>query len=297
MLLQTFLEVSSQRTVFQRTRPIRAIAGFFISISTFAAAVDISFPDSSTIRFDAAENTAGYYILEESEDLSLFYGLAIELGSEAPLWDVIIDPLVAPKAFYRVQAPSLFAPNDTDGDGIDDVYELLRPEILDPLDPTDANLDPDNNGLTHLQEYLRSILGTDDPPQFYSREWSTFNFGAPTEAAISREYTTFNFGEPSANIEAISSEFSIYNGSGPQPYSAIPLSVSKEISLYNLGEPSAPVEAISKEISLYNGSGPPTYPSLPQNLSREISVFNFGAPSSPIEAISREVSVNALFVD
>lgn len=45
---------------------------------------------------------------------------------------------------------------DTDGDGIPDGWEAQHG--LDPLDPTDANLDSDSDGLTDYEEYL---LGTD----------------------------------------------------------------------------------------------------------------------------------------
>lgn len=268
--------------------------GVFAAATSLAFAVEVTYPDADTIRFATPENSAGYYILEESFDLVDFPGIDIDLGANAPIWDVMIDPVVTPMAFYRVRSASVFTPLDTDGDGIDDIYELLRPGILDPLDPSDADLDPDGNGLNHLQEYLRAILDIETAPQYYSRELTSFNFGAPVDAALSREYTAFNFGAPTARLEAFSAEVSIYNGSGPQPYDGIQLSLSREWTVFNLGAPTAAVEAFSKEVSIYNGSGPPLYADLPQTYSRELTVFNLGAPTAPIEAISREVSVNAL---
>lgn len=47
-------------------------------------------------------------------------------------------------------------PPDTDDDGLPDDWELFYG--LDPLDPTDGDLDSDADGLTNIQEYLH---GTD----------------------------------------------------------------------------------------------------------------------------------------
>ena len=47
---------------------------------------------------------------------------------------------------------------DSDGDGLPDAWEAQYPSILNPLDPNDANLDSDGDGLTNWKEYL---YGTD----------------------------------------------------------------------------------------------------------------------------------------
>lgn len=255
--------------------------------------VETDFVNRSTLRFTTTEAPFEYYLLQEGSDLADFQATALALGAEAPIWDLTLDPTTRPRSFFRVMAASIFTPLDSDGDLIDDIYELNHPEILDPLDPTDAQLDPDNNGLTHLQEYLRNLTGGDNAPQYLSREITAFNFGAPSEAALSREITLFNLGAPSAPIEAISRPVSIYNGSGPNPYPQIPQAISRELTVYNLGSPSAPVEAISRSVSVYNGSGPLAVTFMPQVISREVTLFNLGEPSAPIEAISREVSVLA----
>ena len=48
------------------------------------------------------------------------------------------------------------SPEDTDGDGMPDGWEVLHG--LNPFDPSDAHEDPDGDGLTNLEEYL---AGTD----------------------------------------------------------------------------------------------------------------------------------------
>ncbi|MCI0534262.1 MAG: hypothetical protein L0Z50_03435, partial [Verrucomicrobiales bacterium] len=67
-------------------------------------------------------------------------------------------PLLAPARFYRVERVLLSAAKDVDSDGLDDAYELRYRPRLDPLDPADAHLNPDNDSLDTLAEYR---AGTD----------------------------------------------------------------------------------------------------------------------------------------
>jgi hypothetical protein len=56
-------------------------------------------------------------------------------------------------AFYRVQQVPIAQPLDSDGDGIDDVYELRHASFLHPLYANDAGQDFDGDGRSNLQEY------------------------------------------------------------------------------------------------------------------------------------------------
>lgn len=279
---------SNPPTIFILTSAIAA--GLAASLSAATTALTISRTQNG-IFLETPADDRSYFILNQSESLVTFQPISLELGTGGVLWEVV-DPTAA-RQFFQVRQVSIFAPEDTDGDTIDDLYELSHPD-LDPLNGADADLTIPGQQITYLQQY-RNIFGfSDDTPQFYSREVTAFNFGAPVDAAISREFTLFNFGEASAPVEAISQEISIYNGSGPLPYAEMPQVYSREVTTFNFGSPSAAVEAISREVSLYNGSGPLPYADMPQVYSREVTTFNFGSPSAPIEAISREVSVFAI---
>jgi len=102
----------------------------------------------------ASDNEAGAY---EAIDLHpwrscLVEGtnvLAVEVHQSSPASaDLVWDAELA----YSTVLP----PPDTDGDGIPDDWESANG--LNPMDPADANQDPDSDGFTNLKEYL---AGTD----------------------------------------------------------------------------------------------------------------------------------------
>lgn len=242
-------------------------------------------------------NPFAYYTLEWTEDFQAFTPVGLSLGDVGPVlaYSVLLGPS---QGFFRVQSHDIFSPIDSDGDGIDDRYELQHAGCLNPLLYADASQPCLVPGLSNYQQYLRDLFGGPGVAlQFFSHETSVFNFGAPTanveaispelsvynanpgsgppisfiNQVFSREVTTWNFGSPSANIEAN----------------------SREATVFNFGSPSANIEANSKEVSVYNanpGSGPPAT-EFNQIEGRELTVFNFGAPTALWEAISREISV------
>jgi hypothetical protein len=247
-----------------------------------------------------ANDPGKYFLLEYSENMTNWVPADMSLGDPS---QVEIVPGVQ-KGFFRAIPYGKHAPLDSDGDGIDDVYELNNRTFLNPLDPTDGSkLAPNGGGLTNYQVYLSLFNITSYKIlQRESREVSVFNFGSPsaTFEANGREQSVFNFGSPSATLEANSREISLYNGQHV-PYSDLTQIETREVSVFNFGvapgtnpsdpgSPPATAEVITKEVSVYNGQQVP-YSDLAQIETREVSVFNFGSPTAPIEAISREVSV------
>ncbi|MCI0636375.1 MAG: VCBS repeat-containing protein, partial [Actinobacteria bacterium] len=104
------------------------------------------------VGFDAREGF--YYILYRD-------GVPVAVALTQPGPDELFDPSAPPGVTaddYTVENQPLDEPLDLDGDGIDDVFELLHPDILDPLDSSDAHVDHDGDGRSNLLEYLE---GTD----------------------------------------------------------------------------------------------------------------------------------------
>lgn len=244
---------------------------------------------SDTVTINYLQDARYYYLLQSSNDLSSWANADMSLGDPVELQ-------LAPgtlSEFYQALPLDIHAPLDTDGDGIDDLYELHHPEALDPLDPTDAaEFAPGSNAQTNYQAYL-AINGITSYKllQRFSREVSVFNGGAPTAAyeATSREWSVFNLGVASAGLEAISREISIYNGNAV-PVSDLPEIVSREWTVFNQSPAPSAIEAVSREVSIYNGNAPPVN-DMSIAVSREWSVFNFGAEPTSVVTLSREVSV------
>ena len=256
---------------------------------------------SVNLHIDA--DPLSYFFLKQSTDLENFTPFSMVLGIQPTTWPLSTEDV--PTRFFQVTQISLFAPEDSDGDGIDDVYEIRHP-ILNPLDGTDAALPSGNGMLTYLQEYRATFGFNTNPPEALSRAVSAFNFGTAFDSAISREIDVFNFGESLRST--ISREVSVFNLGAP-PYSSRSFSreisvfngdsgiltevaeaYSREISLFNIGASYSSIDVVSRETSVFNG-GFISNSGIAEVHSRENSVFNFGAPSSSVNAVSREVSI------
>lgn len=112
----------------------------------------------SRVRFPSEADF--YYVLCAGEDVTgIEPPLAVQVGGAGT--GELVDERAAQlqqRAFYLVKRVHSTAPLDSDGDGIDDWYELQRPAILDPLNHADALLDTDEDDRSARQEYSE---GTD----------------------------------------------------------------------------------------------------------------------------------------
>lgn len=153
---------------------------------TPGGAVELEFPAESR----------SYYILYEGEDVtSIDIPTGMVEGQDA-LLNVTSGRPQTDSRFYRLtRLPEEF-PRDSDGDGIDDLYELRRPSILNPFDPSDALLDSDTDGRSNLREYER---GTN--PVVIDSELTTLVATSPFDGegavAVTRE-TILQFSAPLA---------------------------------------------------------------------------------------------------
>lgn len=278
-------------------RHLSRIAVLFAALAGGAAADETSFPASfdpfpysfgrvgGEYRLGAGTGYTYYYIaFERTADLRQpFATVALALGSPAPLFGYTPGP-GEPQGFFHLAAIDVFSPRDTDGDGIDDLWELHNG--LDPVNPADA-LQPSTiaPGMTNL-EYYRNHFGISRVTGFYSGEVSFYNH----PFAISTEVSVFNFPNTTgASKQAISTEVSVFNV--PPASATFQQAISTEVSVFNVPQfTGSSAEAISREVSVFNV--PPFAGHSVESISKELSVFNFPPPSGrSLEAISREVSV------
>ncbi|HRI16661.1 MAG TPA: hypothetical protein PLX89_27020, partial [Verrucomicrobiota bacterium] len=105
-----------------------------------------------------------YYILYRGDDLQTVQApaaLAAGPSSVDPQPVELTDDIalvLSSTRFYRVERVPITAPKDSDGDGLDDVYELTRRRLLDALNASDATQDPDGDRQLTVDEYR---AGTD----------------------------------------------------------------------------------------------------------------------------------------
>ncbi len=116
---------------------------------------DIGRDATGAVVVEYQSRPEAYHLLQSGTVLpSVNLPVAARLGIEGS--DELRDGTgIEAKVFYQVLEIPLDQPRDTDGDGIDDVYELERPAQLNPLDAADASqLAPGGGGKAYLQDYV-----------------------------------------------------------------------------------------------------------------------------------------------
>lgn len=117
---------------------------------------------AGTFQLRAVPVPRHYLILEQTINQAAYSAIEVLLPpSNAPLPILLPFHTNLTQAAFRLRAQPYDQPVDTDGDGIDDLFELLRPHALNPLNPLDAHEDADGDGISNLQEYLD---GTEPAP-------------------------------------------------------------------------------------------------------------------------------------
>ena len=173
-------------------------------------------PVAGGVRITAPADSTTYFILQQSDTLAGFAAVSMALGDTGAQWDAASAGI--PRRFWNVRQVSVWAPADSDNDGIDDIYEIRHP-VLNPLNSADATLTVPGQVFTYLQEY-RTLYGLGNAsPEVYSREVSFFNGeGGPAQGGIPEVY---------------SREVSFFNGEGGPAQGGIPEVYSREVSFLN----------------------------------------------------------------
>ena len=116
----------------------------------------VSLDESNRPRLEFEGDTNSYYVLYRGYTVTnVTTPIVLKFGTDANGVLVDAEPFDGQSAtrFFRIRKIPLVLPMDTDGDGIDDLYEVARPNILNPLNAADGGRDPDSDDLTNAEEY------------------------------------------------------------------------------------------------------------------------------------------------
>jgi hypothetical protein len=114
---------------------------------------------SGLLSFQHATRSDSYYVLYYRSNLyAVEEPNALRLGTGGDLtWGKFLSGAqgaATVQGYFRVREVPTASPLDLDGDGMDDIFERGYPGVLNPLDPLDAQKDPDRDGDSNLKEYL-----------------------------------------------------------------------------------------------------------------------------------------------
>ncbi|MEN8736525.1 MAG: PEP/pyruvate-binding domain-containing protein [Akkermansiaceae bacterium] len=92
--------------------------------------------DNGKFRMTIPARTSEYTVLYRSNDLVNWRAVAIEQSEAFSPWRTLEDPVLPKrKGFYKVEHYPIASPNDTDGDGINDLAEQFAGAWLNPARP------------------------------------------------------------------------------------------------------------------------------------------------------------------
>ncbi len=109
--------------------------------------IELGAENRPRIHYSASSNF--YYLLLRGDSIT-----SVDRPVAAALFSVTNAILIDPannlrSAFYRLREVPVADPLDSDGDGLDDVFELLRPLYLNPLNPNDGPVAPPTPTITY----------------------------------------------------------------------------------------------------------------------------------------------------
>jgi hypothetical protein len=117
---------------------------------------DFTLDNQGAAHISYRSRTNFYYFLYRGTNVDTTgMPIAMKLGTAGS--GELIDPtppVGASLDSYTLENQPIAQPLDVDADGINDVYELLHPAILIPLDGSDAAEDPDADGFSNLAEFI-----------------------------------------------------------------------------------------------------------------------------------------------
>jgi len=193
---------------------IRSPSGVFcLCLAVFSAAalhaaedfrIEVSLQNQrASVHVSSNQNC--YYVLwhgDSPADIRLPAMLA--LGSSNT---TLFAPATNDTHFYRVERVSALAVRDTDGDGIDDYYELTHRHPGAALNGNDGDEDHDGNGVPDRLDYLRQT-----PAPGAARSRSMIAAPANATIALKRDGTAWGFG---ANAYAQLDAGTLYETNAP----------------------------------------------------------------------------------
>lgn len=177
----------------------RCLLVAFAALSGSAQDLRVTDPQLSAdgiVTLSHAASTNAYYILYRGETLG---SIAVPRDLQPGLLPigVLTDRPPRPEtAFYRVREVPLEQPLDSDGDGLNDAYELSFGSLFNALDPADGYADPDGDGYTNAEEVRLGLNPfVADPPRL--TVVSTSPDPGETGVSVTRE-TILRFSRPLA---------------------------------------------------------------------------------------------------